>query len=280
MKIVVTGAYGYVGQLISSALQAQGWSVETLKNERGESWRFLQDLPKEKIDGATTLVHAAWEMTLSSKKAPFTTNVIGSKKLIQQAIEAGIKQLIFISTMSCYEGCSSHYGQEKLYVEKKILEAGGIVVRLGLVYGHDMGGMMGKLLSLVKKLSVIPLPCVHAKQYLTPDTVMKDFMCQAVEGKIPTGIYSLVDPTARSTQEIILGLAESLRKKVFIIPFPWQLAWLGLFISQGLGLRLPIHTDNLIGLAKANPHPDFSSLQKFHIPLHFDDGLLACMDSD
>lgn len=273
MKIVVTGAHGYVGRLISSAFQSQGWCVETLQHGTGASWRLLQDLPQEHIDGATALVHAAWDMSRSSNEATWKTNVLGSKKLIQQTFQAGIKQLIFISTMSAYEGCHSHYGKEKLYIEKEILIAGGIVVRLGLVYGANTGGMMGKLLSLVKRLALIPLPCAHAKQYLIHDQAVTHFLSQAIQGKIPSGTYSLANATPHSMKEIILHLAASLRKKVVIIPIPWQLAWLGLLVSEALGWHLPVHRDNLIGLAKANPHPDFSSLQQCTFPFESDPNL-------
>lgn len=273
MKIIVTGAHGYVGSLITAALKANEWSVKTLKTADESSWRLLNDLPKEQFCDTTALVHAAWDMRFSSKKEAFMTNVIGSRKLIQQAIQEKVKKLIFISTMSAYEGCSSHYGQMKLLIEKEVLDAGGIVVRPGLVFGSKEGGMVGKLLGLVKKLSIIPLPCASAKQYLVNDKILTNFICQVIEGGIAPGLYSLANPIPLSMKEIILHLAASLGKKAWIIPVPWQLAWLGLFFAQILRLQLSVNTDNLIGLARANPHPDFSALENLNIQFSPSDNL-------
>jgi len=263
MTIMLTGANGYVGSFLNSFFKERSWDVRLPIICDEKKWRFLESIPQEQFKGIDVLIHAAWDMDSSDKKKAYDTNVLGSKKLIDEATKAGVKQMIFISTMSAYEGCSSCYGKTKLMVEQEVLKHGGIVIRPGLIYGQHSGGMIGKLSTLVQKLPIVPLPCADKKQYLIDERRVVDFICRVVAGETPSGIYSLANPVPVTMKEIILNIASDLKKKILIIAIPWRLVWLGLFAAQLLRLKLPVNTDNLIGLAKANPAPDFSSFNKY-----------------
>lgn len=263
MTIMLTGSNGYVGNLIAAALSKKGWNVCIPKTHNGKKWRLLDPIPKEEFNGVDTLVHVAWDMDSSKKKKAFHTNVLGSQRLIDQAIAGHVKHLIFISTMSAYEGCHSYYGKTKLLVEQEVLQHGGIVIRPGLINSKNSGGMIGKLSALVNKLPMIPLPCANKNQYFVDDTTVTEFIDRAIIGEIPSGIYSLANPVSATMKEIVLSIAKTAKKRVFIVPVPWQFLWLGLFIAQLVRLKLSVNTDNLIGLVKANPAPDFSSFIKY-----------------
>ena len=84
-------------------------------------------------------------------------NVEGSRKILEAAREAKTPKIIFISSISAFDGCRSLYGRAKLEIEKIALDCGALVIRPGLVYGEGAGGMFGKLVAQMKKSSVIPL---------------------------------------------------------------------------------------------------------------------------
>jgi hypothetical protein len=59
--------------------------------------------------------------------------------------DAGVRRLVFISTISAFDGCRSFYGKGKLEVERITHSLGGWVIRPGLLYGEKPGGMLGRL---------------------------------------------------------------------------------------------------------------------------------------
>ncbi len=274
MKVLLTGASGYVGGMLQEAFTRRHWIV--LRPHRADShpWRLPDEVNAVCFEGCDALVHCAWDMRPFSPEDAHRTNVLGSRRLVQQAREAGVERIIFISSMSAYTGCQSTYGSMKLEVEQEVLSAGGVVVRPGLVYGAKPGGMMGKLMDLVAKLPVIPLPCADARQYLVDEETLAAFTIRAASEAIPSSIYSLANPQALSMQEIVSLLASALGRRVFIFPVPWRLAYLGLWLARACGIRLPVTSDNLLGLARSNPSPDFSSLRPLNVQAKlFPDGM-------
>jgi nucleoside-diphosphate-sugar epimerase len=62
-----------------------------------------------------------------------------------------------VSSIAAFDGCRSLYGRGKLAVESAVLQAGGVRVRPGLVYGDSQGrGMVGSL-AKAAKLPIVPV---------------------------------------------------------------------------------------------------------------------------
>jgi nucleoside-diphosphate-sugar epimerase len=85
------------------------------------------------------------------------TCVAGSARLFDAARAAGVQRLIFISTISAFDRARAAYGRSKFLVEKLALERGGLVIRLGLVYGEKFGGVFGNIRDVVRRFRVVPL---------------------------------------------------------------------------------------------------------------------------
>lgn len=114
MKIIVTGAHGYLGTLLAEAITKNGWEcVASLTANDGGKWCLPNQIDPQLLDSADALIHAAWDLNSLSQKKSYEINVKGSQLLFQQAQKAGVKKMIFISSLSAYEGCVSHYGQAK-----------------------------------------------------------------------------------------------------------------------------------------------------------------------
>lgn len=274
MKVLLTGSSGYVGGVLADYFTRRNWMVVSPQDNAGRAWRLPADVGESCFQNVDALVHCAWDMRPSSPVQAEKTNVQGSQKLLSQARHAGIKHLVFISSMSAYDGCESAYGRMKLFLEQEFLLARGVVIRPGLVYGKKAGGMVGKLQTLVRKLPVIPLPCASAKQYLIDEETLAETVFQAACGQASSGVYSVAHSTPRSMAQIVKTLAATVGSRAPVIPVPWQPAFWALSLLQKTGLRLPVTADNLLGLARANAQPDFSSFH--HLPIQpklFPDGL-------
>src|SRR6185369_12066737 len=84
-------------------------------------------------------------------------NVQGSVRLLKRASEIGISKVIFISSMAAYEGCKSEFGAAKRAVEREVSSFNTIVVRPGLIYGKDAGGLLAALRRVASRLPILPL---------------------------------------------------------------------------------------------------------------------------
>ncbi len=158
----ITGANGYVGSAIARALEpAFDLTPLSRRLESGSiAWTLqsTRDLaPALAIHNVKTLVHAAWDFSYPDANENELINVAGSERLLCCAVNAGVERIIFISSISAFEGARSHYGDAKLQVERLVLEMGGTVIRPGLVWGDSPGGMFGSLRKQVASEKIIPL---------------------------------------------------------------------------------------------------------------------------
>jgi nucleoside-diphosphate-sugar epimerase len=72
--------------------------------------------------------------------------VDGSNTLFEAARRAGVERIVFISTISAFDGCRSAYGKTKLAVEKSLAGTTAVVLRPGLVFGGShSGGVFGSI---------------------------------------------------------------------------------------------------------------------------------------
>ena len=115
MRILVTGANGLVGQALCPALIANGHDVvaavrDTHSLDPTITIRKIADIGPETswesaLDGMDAVVHLAGRVHILRDEAvdPLATyrrvNVEGSRRLAEQAIKAGIKRFVFLSSI-------------------------------------------------------------------------------------------------------------------------------------------------------------------------------------
>ncbi len=261
MKVAITGASGYVGSCISAGFRSHGHEVLALSRRRCTGpWSpyALGDEPQQlPWDGVDVLVHAAYDFTPRTCPEIQEKNVRPSVALLQAAKQAGVGRSIFISSMSCFDGCRSNYGQAKLMIEKEVLELGTIVIRPGLVWGDRSGGVMGTLENLVAKLPIIPylIGAQGLKQYLIHEKDLSDAIV-AIAGtplQADGTLHSVTHPLPVSLLEILKSIARRTHRGRVYLPVPWQLAMIGLKAIESIGIRPSFRSDSLTGLAHANP---------------------------
>jgi dihydroflavonol-4-reductase len=112
---LVTGATGFVGAAVARALLGEGWDVRALAR-KGSDRRNLRSLPVEVIEGdladsgsleralagCEALFHVAADYRLGvfDPRQLYETNVEGTRNILEAAREAGIRRVVYTSSVA------------------------------------------------------------------------------------------------------------------------------------------------------------------------------------
>ncbi|HVM98085.1 MAG TPA: NAD-dependent epimerase/dehydratase family protein, partial [Candidatus Acidoferrales bacterium] len=169
MKVLVTGANGFLGQAIVERLRQQGHNVRAfVRPGRALPWSDVEpafgDLAEPKsidaaVNGVNFVVHAGARVETTGKWEEFAeANIRGTKRVIRAAMEAGVQRVVHISSLSVYDvprdgvtitedsayeretNARGHYSRSKLAADRLALweaahGAPVVVLRPGLLYG-------------------------------------------------------------------------------------------------------------------------------------------------
>jgi len=146
MRLAITGATGFVGSSVLDAALAEGHAVRALARRdqprrQGVTWvrGDLNDTAAlaALVQGADAVVHVAG-LTNTPDPADFeAANVTGTANLIAAMNSAGVKRLVFVSSLAARMPQLSAYGASKAKAEA-LVEASGLdwtTVRPPGVYG-------------------------------------------------------------------------------------------------------------------------------------------------
>jgi len=263
-RAVVTGADGYLGSRIATALSRRGWEVVRLVHrphqDAGQEFTFVLGDPVDPshVHG-DVLIHAAYDFTVHRRSDIERVNVDGTRKLLDAVGRAGVPRVIALSTMSAYEGTAQQYGMAKLEIEALTAAVGGTAVRPGLVYGRNAGGMFGALTRMMR-LPAIPLIAPGTRQFpVHEDDLVAAIVALATTSEALPSPVGIAQPSSVTFREILETIAAVEGRSPRYVPVPWQVVHAGLRTAEALGLRPPFRADSLLGLvrpAAAVPHPE------------------------
>jgi len=256
---LVSGAGGYLGACVKNALAQRGWRAIELTRHPGPHsgappFRLGEDVPT--LPAGAALVHCAYDFTLRNWQDLHRVNVAGSEKLFRAARDAGIKNLLYISSVAAFAGCRSLYGQAKLETEKIALGFGAVVIRPGMIWGNPPGAMFARLVNQVEHARVLPLFGGGQQiQYLVHDQDLADVICRCTAGTIsaPRTPVTVAHEQPWTFRQILEEIARARGKKISFVPAPWRLAWLVIKLAETCGLQLNFRSDSLLSLMHQNP---------------------------
>jgi nucleoside-diphosphate-sugar epimerase len=213
-------------------------------------------------------VHCAYDFGPRRWEDIAAINVSGSQKLLDAAFQAGVRSVVLISTLSAFSGCRSLYGKAKLEIESVAQAIGGHVLRPGLIYSDNPGGMFGRLVSQVQASRFIPIMWGGTQvQYLLHDEDLGKLVQACLDGRLPTPAepITIAHEQGWELKEILDLIAQALDKGVTFVPVPWQGVWLALKSLELAGVRTNFRSDSLISMVYQNPRPAFASLKPLGI---------------
>lgn len=159
-KILLTGSHGFIGTYLRKALNLK---EKDCWDEKQSMNRTIFAIEPEDLKGYDTIVHLAalisgdesWDIP----NEYLFTNAMGTFHIVKNAIEAGVKKIIFTSSAAIYGNPLTPYGASKKSAEA-ILECyqddiGISVLRFFNVYGKGQNpqyaGVITKLIKASKE---------------------------------------------------------------------------------------------------------------------------------
>jgi hypothetical protein len=253
MKVLITGATGFVGKALAKALHEKGHEVSALsrnpekakerlpflKNAFRWNWRS-EDPPLAAFKDCDAVINLAGEnisskrWTESEKKEIFDSRVRSTEKLVSVLKKIPHKLKVFISTSAV--GFYGDRGEEVLTESsplgwgflpnltyaweeeaRKIQKFGirTVILRLGVVLGKN-GGMLKKIPPIFKLGLGGPLG--NGKQWLSwirlEDLV--DLFQLALEKNSMEGVYNAVSPSPVTNSDFTEAIGKLLNRPTFL----------------------------------------------------------------
>lgn len=260
MRIIVTGASGFLGKALCTALSRAGHQPVALSRRRlsffddaAIPW-FHCDLPDTLDPRAFTpapdsLVHCAYSTRYRSEREASRTNLEGSRSVLEAFRRSGGGQFVFISSVAAHTEAASLYGRMKLQTESYMDLGRDTILRPGLIIGN--GGIFLRISETVRRLGVAPLFYGGEQQF---QTIWLEDLCNAIVaviGRQITGRFVVASPELVSIRKLYSDIADTQGGRVRFIRLPGAGTLLLLKAAERLGVTLPVTSENLLGLKAA-----------------------------
>lgn len=295
-QILVTGATGFIGSFLCRQLHDMGYGVTAARRSdasletfqpgrkgRNSQWVAVGEIGpdtnwKEALTGVSTVYHLAGrahvlrETSKNPLEAFRRVNVLGTEKLLDGCVKAGVRRFLFLSSIGVNgKQTPAHpftnddtpnphndYALSKLEAEEKVREYSArsdletVIVRPPLVYGPGVKANFLMLLRAIDKGLPLPFGKVANRRNLVGIRNLADFMIKCLNDPgVPGRTFLVSDDEAISTPELILILAKLMGRKPRLLSVPPALVKMGLDILgkrnvyDGLCLSLQIDTQPL-----------------------------------
>lgn len=298
MKILVTGASGFVGQHLIKSMQDKHLTVKLNRYET-KAWLDGNNIPKiyQKVDALIHLAgrtHVMYETDTNPYLAYQEVNVHQTINLAKQAIKAGIKRFIFISSVKVLgeetnskafsesDDCfpEDDYGKSKLEAEKSLKEIFKgtntelVIIRPPLIYGAGVKANFKNLIRLCSKPIPLPFGAINNKRSLIYlDNLINFIELCCMHPKATNQTFLVSDDNDVSTTELIQAIKKAFKKPNLLLPIPqqWFIKTLNLLGKHGLATRLC--GDLQIDISKAK------TLLGWQPPYTFEQGIQKTIDA-
>jgi nucleoside-diphosphate-sugar epimerase len=261
MKILVTGANGFVGRSLCTAVFSQGKAVRAVMRVASAQADDFEQVAVGSIDGGTDwsaalrdvniVIHLAARVHVMSDNAvnPLAEfrkiNVAGTLNLAQQAAKAGVKRFIFISSVKVNGehteidkpfsetdaanpqdayGISKHEAEQGLM---RIAEETGmevVIIRPPLVYGAGVKANFASMMRVVQRGIPLPLGAIYNKRsFVYVKNLVSLILCCIDHPAAANQTFLVSDGQDISTAELLRGCAQALDVKLKLLPIPQRL---------------------------------------------------------
>jgi nucleoside-diphosphate-sugar epimerase len=273
MKILLTGATGFIGQALSIELLNQGFDLTVAL--RKKSIFFTNSVNQvvvgnfssntdwsrilEEIDCVIHLAGKAHVIDKSSKSIldEFKKiNTDSTLNLAKQSAKSGVKRLVFLSSIGVNGNqnihpftesdkpnpqepyaISKHKAEQGLFKISKKTGMEVVIIRPPLVFGAKAPGNFGRLLHWANAKHPIPLPfgSVNNSRSLVALDNLVDFIIICINHKKAANeVFLLSDGDDLSTTQLLQNILKIYKKNTLLLPVPVSLM---LFVAKLIGKK-------------------------------------------
>lgn len=270
MKILITGAAGFLGSAMVETAIERGHEVRAMIRPGGSSpaWpRSPAGIVKcdlsdphaqlaEAVEGLEAVIHcaAATSEAAGDPARSRAINVEGMSRLIDAARKAGSRRWIQISSMSAHPGSTSLYGTSKRASDDLLRQAGDsldwTILRPSLIYGPGTKGLAARMVDVMRKLPIVPV--VGSGRELLRPIYVEDVAraaINALEIKESAGnSYMLggADEVTFNDFMAQLSKASGVSRPSIHLPV-WMCYWIARVLSL-ISKNPPLTVDNVLGV--------------------------------
>lgn len=254
MKILVTGASGFVGKSLIAHLLSQGHPVRAAVRSQSTEINGAEVVTVGEIDGDTdwaealkhvdavihlaARVHVMNEHSINPLAEFRKVNVGGTRRLADSAAKAGIKRFIYVSSVKVNgeqtrlpfteldePNPQDAYGISKWEAEQVLnkisVETGMdiVIIRPPLVYGAGVKGNFAQMMNILKK--GIPLPFASVKNLrslIYVENLVDALILCATHSKAVGQTYLVSDGQDVSIPDLLRKLSDAMGKPAKLLP--------------------------------------------------------------
>ena len=256
MRILVTGASGFVGASLCSRLRRDGHDVvaavrdkDSLPAADGLTVKAIGDIGAspswdDPLSGVDAVVHLAAMVHQMGKVVPSAAeytrvNAAATEDLAAACIRNGVRRLVFLSSVKVNGECSGPvsyteadtprpedpYGLSKLQAERSLASLGSqgrletVIVRPPLVYGPGVRANFLRLIGIVDRMNPAVVPALVSKRSFVGLGNLADVLTLCTAHPGAAGQTFLVsDGEDVTAAELMRRLATAMGRRSYVVP--------------------------------------------------------------
>ena len=272
MKVLITGASGFIGAPLTAALADAGYQVRAAVRDRRRrpfppsvEVALLPDLAgavdwAPLVAGVDAVVHLAGIAHVGPEIPDVIydrVNHLATAALAGAAAMAGVRKIVFMSSTRAQAGAACDaplteaaepqptdaYGRSKLTAEAAVRASGlpYTILRPALVYGPNPKGNLASLM----RLAALPIPLpfgafTNRRSLLAVDNLIAAVRFALEDARVGNETFLVADPEAISVAALVALLREAAGRTPSLVPIPSALlsAVLGLMGKRDMAQRL------------------------------------------
>jgi nucleoside-diphosphate-sugar epimerase len=256
--ILVTGARGFVGTALVAELGRRGMPYRAVTRTPRDGFFCIGDMDPRTdwtaaLDGVDAIIHLASRAHVMNETVPDprahlrSVNVDSTMNLAAQAVKAGVKRLVFISSIKVNgeatrpgrpftaedKPCPQNpYAQSKHDAEQGLFALARkpgsdfevTVIRPPLVYGPGVKANFATMMDWVNRGIPLPLGSVNNKRsFVFVGNLVDLIILSAIHPEAAGQVFLVSDDEDISTTELFKKMAQALGRPSWMMPLPTPL---------------------------------------------------------
>jgi NADH dehydrogenase len=282
MKVLVTGATGFVGREIVRQLHKSGHCIRILVRSRTSPrvqeavTRYgAEAIPGDVLDAASlggalsgmdAVIHLVGIISEVGESTFENIHTRGTENMVAAARQAGVRRFVHMSALGTRPNAASRYHETKWAAEELVRHSGldFTIFRPSLIYGPE-DQFINLLARIIRLSPLVPLMgSPRAKFQPVPvEAVAAAFLRSLGEPKSLGQTYDLCGPEALTLSEIVDRIMDVMQRRRLKLQVPLGIAHCQAVLLEFLFRRLlrkasPLNRDQLIMLQEdnvGNPQP-------------------------